>query len=210
MNGDAEALNHEEKIKTSKLIKEIEPLVKPWSDLVNARSSLANTLPLLSDPDENMREMAEEDVSMLEKEISSLINDVLPPLLFPISPTRDVSAIVELKAGAGGDEAGLFAADLLKMYTRYAEAWGHDISSRGSNSDGSPGKGWKVSIVSETPLSTQGKGGYKEVIFEVKGKGAYDSFKWENGVHRVQRVPKTETAGRVHTSAVAAVVSFYI
>jgi peptide chain release factor 1 len=192
-----------------KKIKGLQPLEDAWKTLLEAESSLKNTIPLLSDPDESIVEMVAEEVSLLAKKIQEIVNQVIPPLLIPTSPTRDASAIVEIKAGAGGDEASLFAADLMKMYTRFAEIWGRDISSRGEDADDTSGTDWKVTIVSESPISILGKSGYKEVILEIKGKGAYDTFRWENGVHRVQRVPETEKSGRVHTSATAVMVSFH-
>lgn len=145
----------------------------------------------------------------MQQTLNSLVLDVLPLLLIPPSPTQDVSALVEIKAGAGGEEAGLFAGDLLRMYTRYVDLWGCSVSSRGCENGGF-GKGWKADIISESFTTTAGgRATYKEVTLEVKGRGAYDTFRWETGVHRVQRVPATETAGRMHTSAVAVVVSFY-
>jgi len=199
--------SHAEKIKTSKLIKELEVLVGPWERWKSASAALTETMPLLHDPDPSLRSLAEEEYVALQQELSSLVQDVLPLLLIPSSPTQDVSALVEIKAGAGGEEAGLFAGDLLRMYTRYVDLWGRDISGRGDE-DGGSGKGWKTNIISESFATTAGgRAAYKEVTLEVKGRGAYDTFRWETGVHRVQRVPATETTGRMHTSAVAVVVS---
>jgi peptide chain release factor 1 len=117
-------------------------------------------------------------IETLEKEIKGL--------LVPKDPRDEKNVIVEVRAGAGGDEAALFAADLFRMYTRYAE-----------------GKRWKSEIMSESSI---GIGGYKEVIFEIKGKGAYSKLKYESGVHRVQRVPATEAQGRIHTSTATVAV----
>jgi peptide chain release factor 1 len=166
-------------------------------------------VPLLQDPDPSLRSLAEEESVALQHELNSLVQDVLPPLLIPSSPTQDVSALVEIKAGAGGEEAGLFAGDLLRMYTRYVDLWGRDVSGR-SDGNGGSGKGWKTDIISESFITIAGgRAAYKEVTLEVKGRGAYDTFRWETGVHRVQRVPATETTGRMHTSAVAVVVRIH-
>ncbi|MCX7856350.1 MAG: PCRF domain-containing protein, partial [Anaerolineae bacterium] len=110
----------------------------------------------------------------------------LRQLLLPKDPRDDKNVIVEIRAGAGGDEAGLFAADLFRMYTRYAEQ-----------------QGWKTELISE---NRTGIGGFKEVVFGVQGKGAYSRLKYESGVHRVQRVPVTEASGRIHTSTVTVAV----
>ncbi|MBI2331505.1 MAG: peptide chain release factor 1, partial [Chloroflexi bacterium] len=117
-------------------------------------------------------------IEVLEKEIKGL--------LVPKDPRDDKNVIVEIRAGAGGDEAAIFAADLFRMYTRFSD-----------------GKKWKTEIMSENAI---GVGGYKEVIFEVKGKGAYSKLKYESGVHRVQRVPATESQGRIHTSTATVAV----
>jgi peptide chain release factor 1 len=163
------------------------------------------TTELLNDPDPSLRSLAEDEAEELRSRMNALVDGVFPPLLIPESGTVEIGALVEIKAGAGGEEACLFAADLLRMYTKYADIWGSDIASRGNDSGHSP---WKTSIVSESvAASIGGKPGYKEVILEVKGRGAYDTYRWETGVHRVQRVPETETSGRLHTSAVAVVVS---
>jgi peptide chain release factor 1 len=136
-----------------------------------------------SDPD--LRAMAEEEITLLEQSTEAL-HQRLRSLLLPSDPRDDKNVIIEIRAGAGGDEAGLFAADLFRMYTRYAEA-----------------RNWKVEVLDDSPT---GVGGYKEVIFMVKGKGAYSRFKYESGVHRVQRVPATEAQGRIHTSTVTVAV----
>lgn len=163
-------------------------------------------MPLLTDPDPSLRSLAEEESVKLRHTLDSLVQDVLPPLLIPPSSTQDVGALVEIKAGVGGEEAGLFVGDLLRMYTRYVEIWGRDVSARGDESGGYE-KGWKSEIITESITATSGgRVAYKEVTLEVKGRGAYDTFRWETGVHRVQRVPTTESSGRMHTSAVAVVV----
>ena len=134
---------------------------------------------------EEMKELAEAELPALEKrqvELEARLKD----MLLPRDPRDQKSVIVEIRAGTGGDEAGLFAANLFRMYTRYAE-----------------GRGWKTEILSQNDT---GVGGYKEVVFEIKGKGAYSRFKYESGVHRVQRVPITESSGRIHTSTATVAV----
>ncbi len=132
-----------------------------------------------------MRELAEAEIPGLETRRDEL-EKKLTELLLPRDPRDDKSVIVEIRAGAGGDEAGIFAADLFRMYTRYADE-----------------RGWKSELLSQ---NSTGVGGLKEVIFEVKGKGAYSRLKYESGVHRVQRVPVTESAGRIHTSTATVAV----
>jgi peptide chain release factor 1 len=129
--------------------------------------------------------MAEEEIETLSAEIETLERR-MRSLLVPKDPRDDRNVFIEIRAGAGGDEAGIFAADLLRMYARYAEA-----------------RRWKTDIVDE---NNTGVGGYKEVILSVKGKGAYSRLKFESGVHRVQRVPVTESQGRIHTSTATVAV----
>jgi peptide chain release factor 1 len=136
-----------------------------------------------SDPD--MREMALEEITQLEPSIAEL-GEQLKIMLLPKDKRDDKNVIVEIRAGAGGDEAGLFAADLLRMYSYYADA-----------------RRWKVEIIDQ---HESGIGGYKEIKFEVRGQGAFSRLKFESGVHRVQRVPETESQGRVHTSTVTVAV----
>jgi len=139
----------------------------------------------LNGDDAEMRELAKMEMPGLETEKDSLEKE-LTKLLIPKDPQDDKNAIIELRAGTGGDEASLFVGDLLTMYTRYCQK-----------------KGWKVALVSESEGSV---GGYKEVILEVVGEDVYGTMKFESGVHRVQRVPSTETQGRVHTSAATVAV----
>ena len=129
--------------------------------------------------------LAEADIADLSPKIERLEKEIRD-MLIPKDPRDDRNVIVEIRAGAGGDEAAIFAADLFRMYTRYAEE-----------------KRWKMDIMSENAI---GVGGYKEIIFEVKGKGAYSKLKYESGVHRVQRVPATEAQGRIHTSTATVAV----
>jgi peptide chain release factor 1 len=140
---------------------------------------------LAEEQDEELRGLAWEEIERLEARLEEL-RERLKQLLLPKDPRDERSVIVEIRAGAGGDEAGLFAADLYRMYTRYAE-----------------GRHWKTDLLSS---HTTGVGGYKEVIFEVDGKGAYSRLKYESGVHRVQRVPITESQGRIHTSTATVAV----
>lgn len=147
-------------------------------ELVDARD-----LALSDDPD--MAEEASAEADRLSREIAQLEVEIKPALL-PPDPLDDRPAIVEIRAGTGGDEAALFAADLWRMYTRYAE-----------------GRGWRIELMS---LSDGTLGGVKEVIFKVKGNGAFGAMRWESGVHRVQRVPATESQGRIHTSAATVAV----
>ena len=140
---------------------------------------------VLADKDPELAQLARADLERIVPEIERLEAE-LDELLTPADPFDDRDAIVEIRAGTGGDEAALFAADLFRMYTRYAED-----------------KKWKTEIMSESAI---GVGGYKEVIFEIKGKGAFSKLKYESGVHRVQRVPATEAQGRIHTSTATVAV----
>jgi peptide chain release factor 1 len=140
---------------------------------------------LLDSDDKELREMAHEELSALVKRRDEL-EDELRLLLLPRDPRDAKNVIMEIRAGAGGDEAGLFAADLYRMYTRYAEY-----------------QGWKTEILDSHET---GVGGFKEVVFEIKGRGAFSRLKYESGVHRVQRVPATESQGRIHTSTATVAV----
>ncbi len=140
---------------------------------------------IISENDPDLIALAKADVDELGPKIEKLEKEI-KSLLVPKDPRDDRNIIVEIRAGAGGDEAAIFAADLFRMYSRYAD-----------------GKRWKNEIISESAI---GVGGYKEVIFEVKGAGAYSKLKYESGVHRVQRVPATESQGRIHTSTATVTV----
>jgi peptide chain release factor 1 len=140
---------------------------------------------LAEGPDAELAELAREEVRQLEARESAL-QEQLRLALLPRDPNDEKNVIVEIRAGAGGDEAGLFGADLFRMYSRYAER-----------------QGWQTDLIS---AAETGVGGYREVIFEVKGDGAYSRLKYESGVHRVQRVPTTEAAGRIHTSTATVAV----
>ncbi|WP_417075410.1 peptide chain release factor 1 [Hominenteromicrobium sp.] len=167
--------------------KEIEPIVEKYRALKKAEASLEDAEANLNDSeaDKELRQMASDEMSAAKSDIES-ISEELKILLLPRDPNDDRSVIVEIRGGAGGEEAALFAYNLYRMYTMYAEK-----------------RGWKTEIVSlnETEL-----GGFKEVSFTIDGDGAYSRLKFESGVHRVQRVPETETQGRIHTSTATVAV----
>lgn len=140
---------------------------------------------LSEESDEELLELAKEELNESKKRVEELENE-LKILLLPKDPNDDKDIIVEIRAGAGGDEAALFAAELFRMYTHYVES-----------------RGWKIEVVN---ADETGIGGMKEVEFMVKGQGAYSVMKYESGVHRVQRVPETESGGRIHTSTASVAV----
>lgn len=165
---------------------ELEPLVESYRRHKAVTKELGETRELLElAEDEEMIAMAEEEIQLLTQRQDEL-EQKLRSLLVPKDPRDDNNVFIEIRAGAGGDEAGIFAADLLRLYARYAE-----------------NRRWKTEIVDD---NSTGVGGYKEVIMSVKGKGAYSRFKFESGVHRVQRVPVTESQGRIHTSTATVAV----
>lgn len=165
---------------------ELENIVSVYRSYRTTEEELTGARLILNEEeDKELREMAQEEMGNLEILLTQL-EEQLKHLLLPKDPRDDRNVIIEIRAGAGGDEAGLFAADLYRMYTRYAEQ-----------------RRWKTDILS---TSTTGVGGYKEVILQVAGKGAYSRFKYESGVHRVQRVPATESQGRIHTSTATVAV----
>jgi peptide chain release factor 1 len=164
---------------------EIEPVVAKFREYRRIRDSLAQAKAMLADPDPELKALAESEAAELEPRIAALEKE-LKSMLVPRDPRDSRSVIVEIRAGTGGEEAALFAASLFRMYSRYAEK-----------------HGWKTDILSQ---SDTGIGGYKEIIFEVKGKGAFSRLKFESGVHRVQRVPVTEASGRIHTSTATVAV----
>lgn len=161
----------------------LEEIVTRFNDYKSVLKDLGEAQKMLTS--DELKELAEAEIPNLEKRKEQL-EAALKQLLLPRDPRDDKSVIVEIRAGAGGDEAGIFAADLFRMYTRYSE-----------------GRNWKVDLMS---ANDTGVGGYKEVIFEVKGKGAFSRLKYESGVHRVQRVPLTESQGRIHTSTATVAV----
>ncbi len=162
----------------------LKELLAAWASLGKTRTEFADNSDLAKGNDE-LAEMAQAELPELEKRIAQLERDVQMALL-PPDPNEDRDAIVEIRAGTGGDEAGLFAADLYRMYCRYAETAGLRIE----NLESSPGE----------------LGGFKEVIFKVSGEGVFRKLRYESGVHRVQRVPATEAQGRIHTSAATVAV----
>lgn len=164
----------------------LEPTVEKYREYKQTHDALEKTLILARDESEaDMRAMAKEEAAKLEGDESRLLEE-MRLLLLPKDPRDDKDVFVEVRAGTGGDEAALFAADLYRMYTRYAED-----------------KGWKVELVDE---NRTGLKGFKEVVFEIRGKGAFSRMKYESGVHRVQRVPQTEAQGRIHTSTATVAV----
>jgi len=164
---------------------ELEPIVTTFRQYRAVRDQLAQAEALREGDDPEMRELAQAEAAELRLKLEAL-EPRLKSLLLPRDPRDDRSVIMEIRAGTGGDEAGLFAADLSRMYSRYAE-----------------GRGWDVEVLSRNDT---GIGGFKEIIFQVKGKGAYSRLKYESGVHRVQRVPVTEAQGRIHTSTATVAV----
>jgi peptide chain release factor 1 len=164
----------------------LEPIVTAYYRYRDVLAQLADAREMLNeDLDDDMKVMVRDEVASLKDEQDALEAD-LQFMLLPKDPNDDKNVIVEVRAGAGGDEAGLFAADLFRIYTRYAD-----------------GQGWKSAVMSS---NESGIGGYKEIIFQVVGKGVYSKLKYESGVHRVQRVPQTESGGRIHTSTATVAV----
>ena len=174
-------------VRLSREYAELEPIVSKVRDLIAKEKEAADLREMAEDPatEADMREMAEAEIPELEDAIAALTDEV-QFLLLPKDVADEKSAILELRAGTGGDEAALFAGDLFRMYQRYAES-----------------KGWKVNVLS---VSDGDAGGYKEIVAEIKGKGVFAKLKFESGVHRVQRVPQTESGGRIHTSAATVAV----
>ncbi|MDL2271467.1 peptide chain release factor 1 [Desulfovibrio sp. OttesenSCG-928-I05] len=172
--------DQERYVKLTKAHAELGQVVSLFRRYKDLRNQLAESKAMLSDPDPDMRSMAQEEIKELETEMPA-IEQELKIMLLPKDPMDDKNIILEIRAGTGGDEAALFAADLFRMYSRYAET-----------------RGWKVEILS---ASDTGTGGYKEIIALLKGHKAYSNLKFEAGTHRVQRVPVTESQGRIHTSA---------
>lgn len=172
-----------------KLIKEhadLKPIVEKYDELKSAKETIEEDKELLNeDLDDEMRDLLKEEVSKLEKDIETF-EDELKILLLPKDPNDNKNVFLEIRAGAGGDEAGLFAGELLRMYKMFADSMN-----------------WKTEIMD---ISEQGVGGIKEAVVMITGEGAYSKLKYESGVHRVQRVPETESGGRIHTSAATVAV----
>ncbi len=166
--------------------KSLAPIVEAWDKYQNLEAELSGAREMLAaESDAEMRAMAEAEIEPLEQQIETLEGEITV-LLIPKDPDDDKAAVVEIRAGTGGEEAALFAAEIFRMYQRYAEA-----------------QGWRIEMLSD---SESEKGGFKEVVFGVQGEGAFGKLKFESGVHRVQRVPETEASGRIHTSAVTVAV----
>ncbi|MFP4557709.1 MAG: peptide chain release factor 1 [Bacteroidales bacterium] len=173
-------------ISLNKEYKELEPMVEAYDTYKNILSNIDSAKSILNtEKDEEMRDMAKMELETLEEEKGKLEQDI-KLLLVPADPQDSKNSVLEIRAGTGGDEASIFAGDLFRMYTKFIEK-----------------KGWKYDI---THFSEGTVGGYKEVVLNVKGNGVYGILKYESGVHRVQRVPQTETQGRVHTSAATVAV----
>jgi peptide chain release factor 1 len=186
MADPAVAQDYERVAKYAKERADLEEVVGVYRDYKGTSEELAETQTLLTDDaDPELRELAEAEVAKLQSRLDEL-ETRLHQLLIPKDPRDAKDVIVEIRAGAGGDEAGLFAADLHRMYTRYAER-----------------QGWNTELLS---AHSTGVGGFKGVIFGVHGRGAFSRFKFESGVHRVQRVPITESSGRIHTSTATVAV----
>lgn len=177
--------NQKEFQRLSKEYRSLEQIVQPFEEYKRVLADYDFSKDALNSSDEDMRELAKMEMPELEEKKDRLEKE-LTKLLIPKDPQDDKNAILEIRAGTGGDEASLFAGDLLNMYLRYCSK-----------------RGWKTAIVSESEGTV---GGYKEVMVEVQGDDVYGTLKFESGVHRVQRVPDTETQGRVHTSAATVAV----
>jgi peptide chain release factor 1 len=185
---DPAFISNPQKIKeVSKERAELEPVVRKYEDYKKIQKALEESKDILADPqaDPELKRLAQEEREGLELRRARL-EDELKILLLPKDPLDEKNVIFEIRAGAGGDESSLFAQDLFRMYSRYAES-----------------RGWKIEVMSasHSPI-----GGYKEIVFNIQGKKLYSLLKYESGVHRVQRVPKTEASGRIHTSTVTVAV----
>ena len=178
--------NQKEWQKLCKEHAEIETIVGRYREYKEAEAALADNKEMLNEEsDREMREMIQEDIKALTEQVEA-VKDEIRILLLPKDPNDDKNVFIEIRGGAGGDEAALFAANLFRMYTRYAER-----------------NRWKVEIMSANETDI---GGFKEIVFMVKGDKAYSKLKYESGVHRVQRVPDTESSGRIHTSTATVAV----
>jgi peptide chain release factor 1 len=178
---DSETIADQNKFRElSKEYAEIEPVVKAYLDYRDVINNLQEAKLLLKDSDPDMRAMAQDELAEAESQKEPLELN-LQRLLLPKDPNDEKNVFLEIRAGTGGDEAAIFSGDLFRMYSRFAE-----------------GKGWKVEVISENEGD---HGGYKEIITRIVGKGVYSLLKFESGAHRVQRVPETESQGRIHTSA---------
>jgi peptide chain release factor 1 len=173
-------------VQLNKDYKELEPIVKAYDNYSKLMANIKSAKDVLkNEKDPDFKEMAKEELEELEPQKEELEEEIRV-LLIPKDPQDDKNAVMEIRAGTGGDEASIFAGDLYRMYQKYCET-----------------KNWKIDVVD---VNEGTAGGFKEIVFDVIGDGAYGILKFESGVHRVQRVPKTETQGRVHTSAASVVV----
>ncbi len=173
-------------VRLTREYKQLEPIIEAYQRYRNLLSNIDSAREMLqAEKDEEMREMAKEELDLYQQQLKSMEEEI-KWLLLPEDPEDEKDAIVEIRAGTGGDEASIFAGDLYRMYVKFFET-----------------RGWKYTVTSFTEGTV---GGYKEIIMEVQGEGVYGTMKYESGVHRVQRVPQTETQGRVHTSAATVAV----
>lgn len=173
-------------VKLNREYKQLQPVIEAYETYRNLLSNIDSAKEMLAEEqDEEMKEMAKEELDLYQEQVAPLEEEI-KLLLLPKDPEDEKAAIVEIRAGTGGDEASIFAGDLYRMYTKYFES-----------------RGWKASTTSFTEGTV---GGFKEIIMDVSGEGVYGTMKYESGVHRVQRVPQTETQGRVHTSAATVAV----
>ncbi len=164
---------------------ELNKIVTVYRQYKQTLQDLDESQDLLKDTDPDIKDLARDEIAILNREKENL-ETKLKKLLLPKDPNDEKNVIIEIRAGTGGEEAGLFAGDIYRMYNRYAE-----------------NRNWKIDVITHHPT---GVGGLKEIIAMIQGKGAYSVFKYESGTHRVQRVPTTETQGRIHTSAVTVAV----
>jgi peptide chain release factor 1 len=173
-------------VKLNREYRGLEPIIESYERYKLALSNITSTKELLSsEKDEEMREMAKAELEQLNSGIPDMEEEI-KMLLIPVDPEDEKNAVLEIRAGSGGDEASIFAGDLFRMYSKYCES-----------------RGWKIEV---NNVSEGTAGGYKEIVLSVTGNGVYGIMKYESGVHRVQRVPQTETQGRIHTSAASVVV----
>jgi peptide chain release factor 1 len=173
-------------IRLNKEYKDLQPIIESYERYKLALTNIASTKDLLStEKDDEMREMAKAELEQLNARVPDMEEEI-KLLLIPVDPEDEKNAVMEIRAGTGGDEASIFAGDLFRMYSKYFES-----------------RGWKVEV---NNVSEGTAGGYKEIVMSISGNGVYGIMKYESGVHRVQRVPQTETQGRIHTSAASVVV----
>jgi peptide chain release factor 1 len=173
-------------VKLNKEYKDLQPIIEAYERYKLTLTNISSTRELLAvEKDEEMREMAKAELEELNASVPEMEEEI-KMLIIPADPEDDKNAVIEIRAGTGGDEASIFAGDLFRMYSKYFE-----------------NKGWKLDV---NNYSEGTAGGYKEIVMSVSGEGVYSIMKYESGVHRVQRVPQTETQGRIHTSAASVVV----